>query len=120
MAVVIGGPIAGPAAWRGEDLARSADWIRPIAPAHVDELTRRAGACRRAGLAWRDITREDFQLPGLSRALADVSEELERGRGVVLLRGLPVARWSEDDLNGSTGASAATWARRATRTPTAS
>ena len=98
MAVVIGGPITGPAAWRGEELARSADWIRPIAPAHVDELDAALRRVKARGLAWRDISKEDFHLPVMSRALADVSDELERGRGVVLLRGLPVERWSEDDL----------------------
>jgi hypothetical protein len=50
------------------------------------------------GLGWRDITREDFAIPGFAGELAEVSRELERGRGVILLRGVPVHRYTEDQL----------------------
>jgi hypothetical protein len=50
------------------------------------------------GLAWRDITRDDFPLPGLNAELTAAARELEEGRGIVLLRGLPVERYSEDEL----------------------
>ena len=98
MATIVSEPITGPAAWLGEELGRRTDWIRPFSSEEIGELDAalRGGAAR--GLAWREITRADFPLPRLSRALADVAEELEHGRGVVLLRGLPVARYSEDDL----------------------
>ena len=44
------------------------------------------------------MTREDFAIPGLARSLAEVARELEDGRGLVLLRGLPVERYSDDEL----------------------
>ncbi|MCI0546497.1 MAG: TauD/TfdA family dioxygenase, partial [Candidatus Rokubacteria bacterium] len=37
-------------------------------------------------------------LPTVAAELARVSEELEHGRGIVLLRGLPVARYPEDQI----------------------
>jgi hypothetical protein len=85
-------PIDTPDAWRGDDLARSTDWIRPFSPAELDELHGALGAVTRRGLDWRDITRGDFPLARLSRELAAVGRE--HGRGVVLLRGLPVERYS--------------------------
>jgi Taurine catabolism dioxygenase TauD, TfdA family len=91
-------PIDTPDAWRGDDLARSTDWIRSFSPAELDELHGALGVVRRRGLAWRDITRDDFPLARLSRELAAVARELEHGRGVVLLRGLPVERYTEDEL----------------------
>ena len=91
-------PIGGPAVWHGRDLAGSADWIRPLSAAAVAELDAALRATQRRGLAWRDIGKEDFPLPSFSVELARVSHELEWGRGLVLLRGLPVERYSEAEL----------------------
>jgi hypothetical protein len=91
-------PLAGPMVWRGEDLARAGDWVRAIAPAEVDELDGALRAVQRRGLDWRAVTREDFPIPRLARTLAEVSAELEDGRGLVLLRRLPVERYDEDQL----------------------
>lgn len=43
------------------------------------------------------ITRRDFPLPRLGAKLAAILEEIEHGRGFVLMRGLPVERLGEDD-----------------------
>jgi hypothetical protein len=98
MATMTAQPLGGPAAWRGADLARSTDWIWPVSDATVAELDAAVAGVKRRGLAWRDIRREDFPLPDFSRTLAAAQRELEDGRGVVLLRGLPVERYGEDDL----------------------
>ena len=90
--------ITGRAVWRAEELARATDWIRPITPAEQEELDAAMRAVTRRGLAWREMTREDFPIPRLARALAEVAHELEDGRGVVLLRRLPVERYTEDEL----------------------
>ena len=87
MATMTAQPLEGPAAWRGADLARSTDWIWPISAAAAEELDAALRAVKRRGLAWRDIRREDFPIPGFARTLAEVQRELEDGRGVVLLRG---------------------------------
>jgi hypothetical protein len=50
------------------------------------------------GLAWRDMTQQDFAIPRLAASLAEVRRELEDGRGVVLLRRIPVERYTEDEL----------------------
>jgi len=44
------------------------------------------------------MTRDDFSIPRLARSLAEVSRELEDGRGLVLLRRIPVEHYSEDEL----------------------
>ena len=43
------------------------------------------------------ITRADFPLSGLATMLAEVGRELEQGRGFLRLRGLPAARYDEDE-----------------------
>lgn len=91
-------PITGPAVWRGEDLAGSTDWIRPFSAAALAEVDAALRAVQARGLAWRDVRTADFPLPGVSADLARVNRDLEWGRGLVLLRGLPVERYSEEEL----------------------
>jgi Taurine catabolism dioxygenase TauD, TfdA family len=91
-------PLAGPMVWRGEDLARSTDWIRALTPADIEELDAALRAVQRRGLDWATMTRDDFPIPGLARSLAEVSAELEDGRGLVLLRRIPVERYRADEL----------------------
>ena len=89
-------PITGPVAWRGEDFASRDDWIIPLPEGAALEIETALGAV--AGLAWRDITRDDFPLPEFSKTLSNLAHELEHGRGFVRLRGLPVENYGEDDL----------------------
>jgi Taurine catabolism dioxygenase TauD, TfdA family len=90
--------IAGPEAWRGEELARSTDWIRTIPDEALREIETALRTVQRRGLAWHEIRREDFSIPETARLLGDVSHEPQHGRGVVLLRRLPVERFSEEEL----------------------
>lgn len=91
-------PIKGPSVWRGRDMARSSRWIRDFTPAALDEIDSALRVTQRGGLAWHQITRETFPLPHTAVLLAETAEELESGSGMMKLRGLPVARYSEDEL----------------------
>jgi hypothetical protein len=67
----------------------------PLSPAEIAEVeaATRALASREADIA--AITRRDFPLPTLgARLKARVEDEVLNGRGFLLLRGLPVERWS--------------------------
>jgi hypothetical protein len=91
-------PIAGPMVWHGRELAGSTDWIRRLSPGAVEEIDAALRGVQARGLAWRDIRRKDFPLPGASAELAQVNRDLEWGRGLVLLRGLPVERYDDEEL----------------------
>jgi hypothetical protein len=91
-------PITGACVWHGRDMAASRRWIRVLPPDAVAEIDAALRAVRRRNLAWHAITRADFPLPRAAALLADIRGELEDGSGMVLLRGLPVARYSEDEL----------------------
>jgi hypothetical protein len=79
-------------------MAKSRRWVRQLAPDAVAEIDAALRGVRRRGRAWHAIARDDFPLPRAQALLADIREELESGSGMVLLRGLPVARYSEDEL----------------------
>ena len=88
-------PLDVPAAWRGAELARRDDWIVRLSAAQVDELARAADAAAARGLGLDAVRRADFPLPTLGPVVAQWARELLHGRGVVLVRGLPVERWGE-------------------------
>ena len=98
MSYALNAPISGPEAWLGRDMTASSDWIRPFAPREIEEIDAALRTVQRRGLAWPKFGRDDFPLPTLSLALAAVLEELENGRGFVLLRGFPVERYTEGEL----------------------
>jgi hypothetical protein len=90
-------PVAGPGAWYGRDLAQRGDWIHQLTPAEVEEIEAAARAVRGAGLPPVNITPAAFPLPTFGPFLRKVLAELLQGRGFILLRGLPVSRWSRED-----------------------
>lgn len=89
-------PISGPCAWLGKDMARSPRWVRRLSPAAIAEID--AALAKVRDLPWRNVTRANFPLPSLKDPIAEIREELENGCGMVKLAGLPVARYSPDDL----------------------
>jgi hypothetical protein len=90
-------PIAGRCAWRGAELATTTDWIETLAPNEITEVEAAMHAVKARGLALGAVRRSDFPLPTLSRRLARIARELEDGRGLVLLRGLPVGKYPDDE-----------------------
>jgi hypothetical protein len=85
----------GPAAWYGPDMARRDDWLMPLADGEIAEIetATKKLAARDADIA--AITARDFPFPTLEVKLRTrVRDEVLNGRGFLLLRGLPVDRWS--------------------------
>lgn len=90
-------PLAGPSAWTGAELAASGDWVRQFDADHLAEIDAALAQVKRLGQLI-GFPKEAFPLPRTAALLADVSDELENGRGAVRLRGLPVSRYDTDDL----------------------
>lgn len=88
-------PVGGAAAWRGAELAGREDWIVRLDAAALAELERARDAVRDVDLG--AMRREDFPLPTLGPTVRAWTRELADGRGFLVVRGLPVARWSAED-----------------------
>jgi hypothetical protein len=91
-------PLAGRASWRGQELARSGAWIRTLEAQHCNEIDAALARVKGARAPLFGFGRDEFPLHTTSALLAEISEELENGFGAVRLRGLPVERYSDDDL----------------------
>ena len=87
----------GPNAWYGPEMASRGDWIETLSGEELDEVATAArpwlARVERDARALNEMTVADFRLPTLALRAARVTGELLRGRGFVLLRGLPVEQW---------------------------
>ncbi len=90
-------PLGGAAAWRGTEMGARRDWIVELDAAAVGEIGAAVADVRRRGQSMGELRREDFRLPTLAPRIAGWVDELRDGRGFVLVRGLPVAAWGDDD-----------------------
>jgi hypothetical protein len=79
--------------WRSADVGDS--YVFPLTDAHVEELDAALQFAESRCDDVLDVTRELFPLPTLGLELASMQRELINGRGVVLIRGLPVDRYDK-------------------------
>ena len=98
MSALLTSKIETSAAWVGGDFDGDESWVHVLS----DEALRSIdlAVCRLEQTVKSDLSfsKTDFPLDAFSAELACYADELENGRGFFLLRGLPVERYSEDDL----------------------
>ena len=97
MQVIKHRPITAPFAWSGAELQSRADWIRPFSRGELAELDSALDGVKHRGLGLAGCHARRFPAAATRTELHAIAEELEIGRGMVLLRGLPLA-YSADDL----------------------
>jgi hypothetical protein len=88
--------ITGPGAWIGPQLQHDASWIYRLDAGDAAEIDAALTHARRAG-ARIPFAADLFPLPRMAEKLDAILEEIERGRGFALLRGLPRARYTDAD-----------------------
>ena len=86
---------ADPAAWRGPELAARSDWIHELSSAEIAELTDAVARVRRRHIDLDAIHAQDVRLPTLEPVIERWADDLDAGRGFVLVRGLPVDQLGE-------------------------
>jgi hypothetical protein len=89
-------PLATPATWLGPELD-PAEWIQRLTPEQVADLERALAHARATGKPMTRLTRQDFPLPVLGPAVAGWLEALQRGRGFLNVKGIPVERHDAAD-----------------------
>src|SRR5688500_18486056 len=89
--------ITGPGAWIGREIQRDQVWIRRLDEAAVSEIDVALSHVKRV-VARIPFAKTVFPLPRLSAALDDILEqEIECGRGFMLLRGIPRDRYTDEE-----------------------
>ena len=90
-------PIEAPCAWRGAEMKHRTHWLRPFSAAELAEIDAALQSVKQRGIDLFDIEKSDFPLPDFAQGLAKISQELESGTGMIMLRGLPLS-YTPDDL----------------------
>ena len=88
-------PYTGPAVWYGRDLVGSDEWIYQLSQSDIAEIDEAIEAIGRRQTPVSELVKDDFLLPTLGPALQEIQHEVVSGRGFVLLRNLPVARYTK-------------------------
>ena len=83
-----------PAAWVGTQMKHSDTWIYQLSEVELAELDAALRQTQGRGLGINEIGKGDFPLPTLGARLAEIQDEILNGRGFVLIRGIPVERYS--------------------------
>jgi len=85
-------------AWRGVDFQGDDSWSYTLSAEDVSELAAAVQGCLSRGLEVTDIGVGDFPLPRLSASVRTWAEEINHGRGFLLVRGLPKDRFTDEEV----------------------
>ncbi len=98
MSVMLKTPIKGPSAWLGNDFAQDNSWLHQLSSSAINLLDDALRTAQASGLPINKLTQLHFPVGELKTELNRIADELENGRGFLLLRGLPVDRYSEEEI----------------------
>ena len=90
-------PYRHPSAWKASDLGSRQDFAEPLTERHIRCLEDALTAVRQRGIPVEGITRDDFPLDPILDSVQRWEHEIQQGRGLLLLTGLPVDRFSKED-----------------------
>lgn len=91
-------PLTGPSAWVTADFQNDTSWLHVLNDAELAGIDAAVISAKAANVIYPSITKADVDFGFLETKLQMFREELENGRGFLLLRGLPVERYTENDL----------------------
>jgi hypothetical protein len=91
-------PVATASAWRGADFKNDTSWIVRMTPSDIDEIDSALKAAKATGKEVTQLTRNEFPIQSLAKRFRAWRDEVTDGRGFVLVRGLPVERYSDVEV----------------------
>ncbi|WP_027967560.1 TauD/TfdA family dioxygenase [Halomonas halocynthiae] len=89
--------LKGEAAWKGPELSDGCSWIWQLTDREIGAIDDALCYLKAVG-GGAAFKKEDFPLYGIESWIAGVNEELENGKGFLLIRGLDANKYDENDL----------------------
>jgi len=96
MTEIVRRPITTPDAWVGPDIQNDESWIVRLDAADIAEIDAGLAQAQAAGAAV-PFDAALFPLPNVQTKITAIVDGLTKGLGVVLVRGLPRARYSDEE-----------------------
>lgn len=84
--------------WYAKDMQDRTRWMHELSSAEQEELLRAVDIAKRHDCTIGRIGRQDFPLPVLGAELARISQKLDKGAGFAVVRGIPLAGLSLEDI----------------------
>lgn len=91
-------PADHPSAWKVADFNAPAEYTIELTNAQLGDIEAAMERIKSAGLGLDQLQREHFEVPSLAPAIAEIRSQIQDGRGFVVVRRLPVERYSKDEL----------------------
>ncbi|WP_434289197.1 TauD/TfdA family dioxygenase [Celeribacter sp. SCSIO 80788] len=99
MSIILTEKITTPAAWVAQDFDRDDSWVHMLSAEQIAAIDAALAGLKDKGLSFPHFTRADFPLGPLEAELARCADELENGRGFLVLRGLPIENYSDAEID---------------------
>jgi len=99
MSLILKEKISGSAAWLGSELGHDDTWKIQLSGAAIRCIDQALQFVKSNDQRFPDFSKNDFPIHDLESDFAQYSEELENGTGFLLLRGLPIDKYSSDDID---------------------
>lgn len=91
-------PVTESSAWQATELAADSAWRHTLTAAEAEEILATTRHGLKQSLRTYEFDRKQFPLPHLGPRIQELIDEVENGRGIALLQGLPIAGMPEDEL----------------------
>ena len=82
-------------AWYGSELAGTTEWIEDLSETEIAEVEGAVHQLKRLPIDFTSLTIRNVPLPNLGPRLQCLLDDVLNGRGFVLIKGLPIERWTK-------------------------
>ncbi|KAM0242200.1 hypothetical protein ACHAP5_007287 [Fusarium lateritium] len=89
--------LTGDLVWDGDSVGKTYDWTYKLSPEQLDEIDQALQHFKGLGLSLGHISAETFPLPNLHAELRKLSDELHKGHGFFVIRGVNVDKYTREE-----------------------
>ncbi|MDT8860734.1 TauD/TfdA family dioxygenase [Alkalihalobacillus sp. MEB130] len=91
--------IVGPTAWKGIELSKDDSWVYYLTPKMIMALEEALRFVQQKGLKAPNFKKKDFPISNLSAEVSYFVNELENGKGFLVIRGLPIEKYTDEEVS---------------------
>jgi len=90
--------VTDPSAWRRDDLKNDSSWIYSLESAERDEIEKAFSSLVEKKISHAEVKTGDFPLEHFGPTVSSLRDQIENGRGIAVLKGIPIAGKSVEDI----------------------
>ena len=99
MSKILKSQLTGPSVWNGNTFKDNDSWVYNLSRDELCEIDSALKNLSAVNIKFPNFSKHDFRLPKLKFRLEEFANELENGRGFLVLRGLPVNYYTDDQVH---------------------